>query len=129
MAEKNRMNNPNPECHGVVTDPENEFDHLKCIDHVFDALTVRETEILRWFEAEGFVDVRVRRLAVCGPDTWECLMLRGHNDGCCTCDEVKGLVTRLAGDIRCVVQQDETWAVVWTDRIGTHFQLKPKPPQ
>ena len=124
------MNNPNPEYHGgPAAAPEYDFDHERFMDHVFDALTIRETEIRRWFEAEGFVDVRVRRLAVCGPDTWECLMLRENTSGCCSCDDVKALVMRLAGDLRCVVQQDEIWAVVWTDRIGIHFQLKPQPPQ
>ena len=122
------MNNPNPEYHGgPAVAPEDDFDHERFFDHVFDALTVRETGIRRWFEAEDFVDVKVRRLPLFGPDGWECLMLRGHNDACCTCDEVKGLVTRLAGDLRCVVAADEIWAVVWSDRVGTHFRFKPQP--
>ena len=122
------MNNPNPEYHGdPAVAPEDDLDHERFIDHVFDALTIRETAIRRWFEAEGFVEVKVRRLPLFGPDGWECLMLRGHNHGCCTCDEVKGLVTRLAGDLRCVVAADEIWAVVWSDRVGSHFRFKPQP--
>jgi hypothetical protein len=63
------MNNPNPEYHGgPAVAPEDDFDHERFFDHVFDALTVRETEIRRWFEAEGFVDVKVRRLPLFGPD-------------------------------------------------------------
>jgi len=54
-------------------------------------------------------------------------MIRGHNDQGCTCDDVKGLVMGLAGDFRCVVQADEIWAVVWSDRVGTHFRLKAQP--
>jgi hypothetical protein len=122
------MNNPNPEHHsGPVPAPEDDFDHQKFIDHVFDALTVREIEIRHWFEANGFVDVRVRLLPLYRPDGWECLMIRGHNDQCCTCDDVKGLVMRLAGDLRCLAEADEIWAVVWRDRVGTHFRLKPQP--
>ena len=122
------MNNPNPEYHGgTVVNPEGNLDHQQFIDHVFDALTVRETEIRRWFEAEGFVEVKVRRLPLFGPDGWECLMLRKENSACCTCDDVKALVTRLAHDFRAEIRQDEIWAVVWTDRIGTHFRLKSQP--
>ena len=63
------MNNPNPEHHsGPVPAPEDDFDHQKFIDHVFDALTVREIEIRHWFEANGFVDVRVRLLPLDRPD-------------------------------------------------------------
>jgi hypothetical protein len=126
------MTNPNPDAHaavGVATEPEGDFDHERFIDHVFDALTVRETEIRRWFEAEGFVDVRVRRLPLCGPDGWECLMLRHHQRGRCTCDDVKALVIRLAGELRSVVHEDDIWAVVCKDRVGAQFRLKPQPRQ
>jgi hypothetical protein len=122
------MNNPNPN-YAVASAPypKDYFDPERFIEHVFDALTVRETEIRRWFEAEGFVDVRVRRLPLCEPTGWECLMLRDGNSGCRTCDDVKALVMRLAGDLRSVVQADEIWAVVWSDRVGTHFRLRQPP--
>ena len=122
------MNNPNPN-YAVASAPypEDHFDPERFIQHVCDALTVRETEIRRWFEAEGFVDVRVRALLLHGPDGWECLMLRDGNSGCRTCDEVKALLTRLAGDFRRVVQIDEIWAVVWSDRVGTCFRLRQPP--
>ena len=124
------MNNPNPNyAAGPAAAPEADFDHERFIDHVFDALTVRETEIRRWFEAEGFVDVKVRRLPLHGPDGWECLMLRDHQRGCFTCDDVKALVMRLAGELRSVVQEDEIWAVVSNDRVGAQFRLKPQPRQ
>ena len=122
------MNNPNPN-YAVASAPypEDHFDPERFIEYVFDALTVRETEIRRWFEAEGFVDVRVRALLLHGPDTWECLMLRDGNGGCRTCDDVKALVVRLAGDLQCVVQADDIWAVVSNDRVGAQFWLKPQP--
>ena len=122
------MNNPNPEYHGgPAASPKDDFDHERFFDHVFEALTVRETEIRRWFEAEGFVDVRVRRLPLCGPDGWECLMLRDHQCGCFTCDDGKALVIRLAGELRSVVHEDEIWAVVCKDRVGAQFRLKAQP--
>jgi hypothetical protein len=124
------MNNPNPNyAVGPVLDPDADFDPEQFFDHVFDALTLRETEIRRWMEAEGFVDVRVRRLPRFGPDGWECLMLGDQNSGCSTCDDLKALVTRLAHDFRSEVQQDEIWAVASSDRLGTHFRLRPLPPQ
>jgi len=124
------MNNPNPEYHGgPMAVPEDDFDHQEFIDHVFDALTIREIEIRRWFEAVSFVDVRVRALPLYGPDSWECLMLRGHDNPCSTCDDLKGLVMRLAGELGCAAEADKIWAVVCSDRVGTHFQLKPQPTQ
>jgi len=122
------MNNPNLNYDGgPAADPEADFDHEKFIDHVFDLLAARGARIRRWLEAEGFVDVKVRELPLGRTNSWECLMLRGQNDKCRNCDEVQALVMRLAGDPRCVVQADEIWAVVWNDRIGTHFQLRPQP--
>jgi hypothetical protein len=122
------MNNPNPN-YAVASAPypKDYFDPERFIEHVFDALTVRETEIRRWFEAEGFFDVRVRALPLHGPDGWECLMLRDANGGCRTCDDVKAVVVRLAHDLQCVVQADEIWAVVESDRVGTQFQLRSQP--
>jgi hypothetical protein len=120
------MNNPNPNYQaGPTADLETDFDYEKFIDHVFDERAARGTEIRRWFEAEGFVDVKVRDLPLSGPHSWECLMLHGQSDECRNVDEVKALVMRLAGEMGCQVQPDEIWAVVWIDRIGAHFRLHP----
>jgi hypothetical protein len=122
------MNNPNPNYDGgPAADPEDDFDHERFIEHVFDLLAARGTQIRQWFESEGFVDVKVRQLPLRGQNSWECLMLRGQNSECRNCDEVKALVMRLASDLRFVAQADEIWAVVWSDRIGTHFQLRSQP--
>ncbi|HEV7927528.1 MAG TPA: hypothetical protein VGR14_19410 [Verrucomicrobiae bacterium] len=122
------MNNPNPFYDGgPVAVLHDDFDAEQFLHHVFDALVVREIEIRSWFQDKGFVDVRVRALPLYGPDGWECLMLRGHNDECCNCVDLKALVMRLAGDLQCLMEADEIWAVVWSDRVGTHFRLKPQP--
>jgi hypothetical protein len=124
------MNNPNPEDHGgPAAAPENDFDHERFFDHVFDALTVRGTEIRRWFEAKGFVEVRVRPLPLRGLDWWECLMLRSENDQSPRWGTVQGLVGQLAEEVRCQVQPHELCAVVWGDRICAHFRLMPQPTQ
>jgi hypothetical protein len=34
---------------------------------------------------------------------------------------------QLAEDMGCWVEEREFCAVVWSDRIGTHFQLRPQP--
>jgi hypothetical protein len=124
------MNNPNPEYHGdPAVVPEDDLDHERFIDHVFDALTVRETEIRRWFEAEGFVDVKVRRLPLFGPDGWECLMLRSENDESPRWGTVQALAGQLADEVRCQLLRQEFCAVVWGDRICAHFRLMPQPTQ
>jgi hypothetical protein len=122
------MNNPNPNYPaGPAADPEDDFDHERFIEHVFDALVVRETQIRRWFEAKGFLDVRVRPLPLRALHSWECLMLRGQNDESPTVGAVQGLVVRLAGDMGCQFLPDEFCAVVWGDRICAHFRLTPQP--
>ncbi|MGO8927951.1 MAG: hypothetical protein ACLQU3_13825 [Limisphaerales bacterium] len=122
------MNNPNPNYNdGPAADPEADFDYQAFIDHVFDALTVRETQIRRWFEAKNFVDVRVRPLPLRGLGSWECLMLRAENDVSPTQDAVQALVGQLAEDMGCQVEPDEFCAVVWSDRICAHFRLSPQP--
>ena len=124
------MHNPNPNyAAGRAAEPEADFDHERFIDHVFDALTVRETEIRRWFEAKGFVDVRVRRLPLRGLDWWECLMLRSENDKSLTSGAVEALIGQLAEEVRCQLQPQEFCAIVWSDRICAHFRLVPQPPQ
>jgi hypothetical protein len=124
------MNNPNPEYHGgPAVAPEDDLDHERFMDHVFDALTVRETEIRRWFEAKGFVDVRVRRLPLRGLEWWECLMLRSENDKSLTSGAVEALVGQLAEEVRCQFPSHEFCAVVWSDRICAHFRLIPQPIQ
>ena len=121
------MNNPNPEYHGgPAAAPEDILDHERFIDHVFDALTVRETEIRRWFEAKGFLDVRVRRLPLRGVDWWECLMLRSENDKSLTSRAVEALIGQLAEEVRCQLLPQEFCAVVWSDRICAHFRLTPE---
>jgi hypothetical protein len=124
------MNNPNPEYHnGPVAAPEDDFDAERFFDHVFDALTVREIAIRRWFEAKGFVDVRVRLLPLRGLDWWECLMLRAQNAESPTCGAVQALVGQLAEEVRCQFLPHEFRAVVWGDRICVHFRLTPQPTQ
>jgi hypothetical protein len=122
------MNNPNPNYDsGPVAAPEADFDYQKFIDHVFDALTVRETQIRRWFESKRFVDVKVRALPLRGLDWWECLMLRAENDESPTQDAVQALIGQLAEDMGCRVEPDEFCAVVWSDRVGAHFRFRPQP--
>lgn len=124
------MHNPNPDyAAGRAAAPEPDFDHEQFIDHVFDALTVRETEIRRWFEARGFVDVRVRRLPLRGRDWWECLMLRSENDESPKWGAVQALAGQLAEEVRCQHLPHEFCAVVWSDRICAHFRLRPQPTQ
>jgi len=122
------MNNPNPEYPGSPAAAlEDDLDHEQFFDHVFDALTVRETEIRRWFEAKGFVEVRVRRLPLRGLDWWECMMLRSENDESPRWGTVQALVGELAEEVRCQHLPQEFCAIVWSDRICAHFKLTPQP--
>ena len=125
------MTNPNPDAHaaaiGVAPAPEDDFDHERYIDHVFDALVVRETQIRRWFEAKGFVEVRIRPLPLRGLDSWECLMLRAQNDKSPTWGAVQALIGQLAEEMAYQFLPNEFCAVVWGDRIGAHFRLR-RPP-
>jgi hypothetical protein len=124
------MNNPNPFYGGgPVAVPHDDFDYDGFIDHVFDALTVRETEIRLWFEAKSFVGVKIRLLHQKGPDRWECLMLRVPSQECKTTLEVQALVAQLADDLGFQFLPDEFCAVVWSDRICAHFRLMPQPTQ
>jgi len=122
------MNNPNPNyINGQAADPDDDFDAERFIAHVFDELAAQGRNILRWFELRGFVDVKVRRLPQRGPNSWECLMLRGEDSECRTQAEVQALVVQLAEDLGCWVDQGEFCGLVWADRVGTHFRLRPLP--
>jgi len=124
------MNNPNPEYQGgpaAIT--HDDFDAERFFDHVFDDVTIREIAIRRWFEAKGFVDVRVRLLPLRRLDRWECLMLRAENEESPTCGAVESLVGLLAEELGCQFLPDEFCGVVWGDRICAHFRLIPQATQ
>jgi hypothetical protein len=122
------MNNPNPDYHrGAAADPDDDFDYERFMDHVFDAVALRGTQIRSWFEAKGLVDVRVRPLPLRELNSWEVLMVRGETDECRTGDDLQALVMRLASEMGYHVEPHEFLHVVWSDRIGTHFRLRPLP--
>ncbi|HEY5912142.1 MAG TPA: hypothetical protein VJA21_16180 [Verrucomicrobiae bacterium] len=120
------MNNPNPFYSNGPAEDSDDIDPERFLEQFIASLDCRRIEIRRWMEQQEFLEVRVRELPARGEHCYEVLAIRGPDDECRTFGHVLAIVRHLAGDLGLMVQEDEFCAVVWGDRVGTQFRLRPQ---
>lgn len=92
-----------------------------------EAPSIRKRELTVWLAAAGFTDILVRSLPWRGPDEacWEVLARVGSNNDCSTETAFKSCMDRLAADLGCWIYTGERCTIVWGDRVGAQFRLRP----